>query len=529
MLFKIFQFPRGRWYGLISLIFGLMLLSLCAQKGFAQPDSSVEANGWAYSSYLGSDAVDEAHDITVDTNGNIYVLGKTGADNFLGSSHQIAGYDDLFVAKFNPAGTQLLYVTLLGSPDSDEPKSIKVDGQGNVFVTASALSNDFPMQNALWNAPPQYWDDGVLFKLNPSGALVFSTYLPFDVFDAEHNLAVDSAGNAYVTGTSFFGDVGNQIGMLKISPNGAQVLLEQNVGGPDSEIATAIALDNAGNIYLTGTTGDGHEFPVTSGAHQAECGDTLYGDNWYCYEDGVVIVLNSAGTVTYSSHHGGSFTDEPVAIAADGQGNILLAGNTTSGVFPLAQPLQATCPLDANQEDCTSPRGFVSVIHVANGVGTLTYSTYLGSSEAESTNVVTGALMDSTGHATVLGYTNGHTSPLANPLQNHLADSFCTTFGSDRYCFDAFIVTFTPSGGLSFGTYLGATFDDFPYGITQDGTGNLYVTGVTEADDFPTTSNAFQPENFLSDDGFIVKVGGSTPPPPPPADNFQVFLPLITR
>lgn len=489
---------------------------------YAAPDAAL-----SYSTYIGGDGADEAKGIARDSLGNIYIIGETESDDFLGSGVLTSGYSDIFVAKFNPAGTSLLYLTLIGSTSTDTPISIQVDSQGNAYATALIFADDFPVQNALWPTRPHFSNNGVLFKLNGLGDLVYSTYLPLDVFDARHNLAVDAAGNAYVAGSAFRSDMGNQIGLLKISPNGSQLLLEEYVGGVDSETGTAVALDPAGNIYLTGTTEGGDAFPVTANAHQPVCGDIFYNQRTYCYEDGVVVVLNPAGQVTYSSHHGGSFTDEPQAIAADGQGNILVAGNTASGQFPLVQALQTSCPINPSSGDCSSPRGFVSLIHLDDTASTLTYSTYLGSTGSESNNVVTAATLDSSGRATVIGYTNGRNFPTADPVQGQLSESFCTTFGSERLCFDAFVVTFTPTGGLSFGTYLGATFDEFPHDLTVDGMGSLFVTGLTEASDFPVTGNAFQPLNQVGDDAFLVKIGGAAPPPP--AGDYSVFLPMLKR
>ncbi|MAT98264.1 MAG: hypothetical protein CL608_14060 [Anaerolineaceae bacterium] len=478
-----------------------------------------------YSSYIGGDGTDVGRSIALDGVGNIYIVGETESDNFLGSGRVISGFSDIFVAKYSPDGRTLLYLTFIGSTDTDTPLAIQVDGQGNAYATALVFNDSFPTKNALWTARPHFSHNSVLFKLNGSGGLVYSTYLPLDVFNAHHNLAVDTPGNAYVTGTSFQGDQANQLSLLKISPGGGQVLLEKYVGGPDSEKGTAVALDSAGNIYLTGTTEGGDAFPVTANAHQPVCGDIFYNRRAFCYKDGVVVVLNPAGNVTYSSHHGGSFTDDPAAIATDGQGNILVAGNTGSGLFPLAQALQNSCPLDTFSGDCSSPRGFASLIKLGGVTASLTYSTYLGSTESGSNNVVTAASLSSSGQATVVGYSNGRFFPTANPVQGQLSESFCTTFGSQRLCFDGFVVTLTPSGGLYFGSYLGATFDDYLYGVALSN-GNIWLTGLTEANDFPVTNDAYQKANQVGDDAFLVRIGGGSPPPPSPGD-FHIYLPMI--
>src|SRR5690606_24645762 len=119
----------------------------------------------------------------------------------------------------------------------------------------------------------------------------------------------------------------------------------------------------------------------------------------------------------------------------------------------------------------------------------------------------------------VTGYTSGKKFQLMNALQEELHESFCYTFSSQRYCFDAFITKFSPSGELLMSTYLGATFDEYLYGIRVDDKGTIYLVGTTEADDFPTTENAYEPSNLLSDDAFLVKIGtptGTNTPPPPP-------------
>src|SRR5581483_3822693 len=106
-------------------------------------------------------------------------------------------------------------------------------------------------------APAEY-TIGVLFKLDSKGEMVFSTYLPLDVFYSRHNLAVDAAGNAYVTGSypSMQDEEGNflrdQVGLVKFDPTG-KVLLERNIGGTGDDHGIAIALDKSGNIYLAGS------------------------------------------------------------------------------------------------------------------------------------------------------------------------------------------------------------------------------------------------------------------------------------
>jgi hypothetical protein len=375
---------RGRLVLTVSFLFVAALGAGSLVRAIQTAGAAASAT-LAYSTYLGGGGADEGRCVAVDNSGNIYVVGETESDDFLGFDTTPNGFSDIFVAKFDPTGQSLLYLTTIGSSETDKPLSIQVDGAGNAYVTVNNYADDFPLKNALWTEYSGYWQNGALFKLDANGGLVYSTPLPLDVFEADANLAVDAAGNAYVTGMDFRDDMGNQIGLLKISPSGAPLLLEKYIGGPDAERGTAIALDAAGNIYLAGTTESGESFPVTA---------------------------------------------------------------------------------------------------------------------------------------------NGHSFPLLAPIQSALAESFCTTFGSERYCFDNFVTTLSPTGGLAFSTYLGDAFDEFPYGVEVAPSGAIYLTG---ASDFPVTANAFQPDNQLGDDGILVKIDSGVVPPPPPYGDYNAFVPSVLR
>ena len=489
-----------------------------------------------YSSYMGGDGADYGKDVAVDAAGNIYIIGQTYSDTLFDNEIERKGYSDIFVAKFDPTGSELLYWVLIGGEDSDSPLSIDVDAEGNVYGTAIVFDETFPTQNALWPTPPES-TNSVLFKLDSKGEIVYSTYLPLDSFYSRQNLVVDKAGNAYVVGSAWITEGETfwrgQIILVKLSPDGSELLLNQHFGGTGTEYGTAIALDSSGNIYLAGTTSQTDDFPVTDNAHQPVCGDILYDPDTYCFEDGVVMVLNPQGEVTYASYHGGSFTDDPQAIAADGKGNFVIAGDTGSGQFPLVNAIQDSCPLDSSTGDCYSPRGYASVIHLDEEVATLAYSTYLGSTERNSNNAVLAAAMDRAGNAYVTGYTSGKKFPLANAVQDELYESFCYTFSSERYCFDGFVAKFSPKGELLMGTYLGADFDEYPYGLTLDTKGNIYLTGTTEGSEFPTTENAYEPSNLINDDAFLVKLAipATTAPRirPAPLRTQQLMLPAFLR
>src|ERR1700681_2681203 len=112
------------------------------------------------------------------------------------------GLDDAFVTKINAAGTAIVYSTYLGGSDNDDALSLAVDAAGNAYVTGVTLSTDFPGASSS-SIQPAYGGsgDGFVTKINATGtAIVYSTYLGGSGFEQIHDIAVDGAGNAYVTG-----------------------------------------------------------------------------------------------------------------------------------------------------------------------------------------------------------------------------------------------------------------------------------------------------------------------------------------
>lgn len=500
-----------------------------------------------YSTYVGGAAADETRGVTVDSANNIYIYGETFSEDLLGQSTPHIGSSDLFIAKLNPAGTQILYLSIIGSVGGDFAKDVATDGQGNAYISVYTLDDNFPTLNPLWPTPPNGWDTGAVVKFNSTGAVVYSTYLPLRVNEATHNLAVDSAGNAYITGI-YVGAIdpqgnplGDQVGLIKLTPNGQELALGLHMGADarnSHERGVALTIDSAGNMYIAGIQEDGDADYVfgTPNAHQPICGDVAAGSS-FCGRDGFMYVVTPSGELSYASYHGGEGMDLPVSIDTDGQGNVLIAGTTTSPDFPTVNALQATCPIYTGTGSCNTPRGFVSMIRIHPTQSTMTYSTYWGAPERESNNEITAAVLDSDGNAYVTGWTNGRQFPLQDPLQDELYISFCSTFGSERYCFDSFVSKFTPTGQLAFSTYFGAFADEFPLDITLDNDDNILFVGLTEANNFPTTSNALQRDNLMGDDGFLVKIGAgssapptvtvTTPPITPIPNAKRIFLPYL--
>jgi hypothetical protein len=221
----------------------------------------------------------------VDPWGNAYVTGHTTAGDFPGASSStiqpfLNGWLNAFVAKINTAGSALIYSTYLGgtsyydSPDG--ATGIAVDSLGNAYVTGFASSLNFPGASSSTIQPSlKGYMNAFVAKINAAGsALIYSTYLGGSDYDAGSGIAVDSLGNAYVTGGTSSTDFPTTPGafqttyggvfVAKLNAAGSALLYSTYLGGSDN--SGGIALDAFGNAYVTGWTGS--DFPTTPGAFQ---------------------------------------------------------------------------------------------------------------------------------------------------------------------------------------------------------------------------------------------------------------------
>lgn len=156
---------------------------------------------------MGGGGRDEGNGIAVDGSGNVYVTGRTRSTNFpiLNASQPVGGGDftvgqpDAFVAKYSSTGVRL-YSTYLGGTNYDTGNGIAADAAGNAYVTGQTVSGDFPLLNASQATYGGSFGDAFVTKFNAAGARAYSTYLGGEGPDTGMGIAVDTAGNAYVTG-----------------------------------------------------------------------------------------------------------------------------------------------------------------------------------------------------------------------------------------------------------------------------------------------------------------------------------------
>jgi len=388
-----------------------------------------------YSTYLGGSAYDVGNAIAVDGAGSAYVTGSA-SPNFPitpGAFQPDGSYGTVFLTKFNPSGSALVYSTYLGggSDSLDAPDAgtgIAVDTAGNAYVTGTAYSRNFPTTpdafQTVFNGTGAFPTSAFVTEINPAGsALVYSTYLGGSGGSSGAGIALDSAGHAHVTGgagagfpttpgafqTTFGG--GSNAYVTKLNTAGSALLYSTYLGGTNffaGEAGFGIAVDSAGNAYVTGLA-ISTDFPVTPGAFQTTCGGCGPG-----YGDAFVAKVSSSGSaLVYSTYLGGNSSDAGASIAVDSAGNAYVTGSTASTNFPTMDPLQPT-----NEGGFGDREAFVAKLNP--GGSALVYSTYLGGTggaDLTQGDSGSGIAIDSSGRAYVTGSTDSANFPTMHPWQ----------------------------------------------------------------------------------------------------------------
>ena len=360
-----------------------------------------------FSTYFGGMGSDAGQGIALDAEGNIWITGTTSSYDLpvTPGAFQTAlkGAANAFVAKFSEDG-KLLAATYLGGSNDDGGLGVAIGPQGNPWLTGLWNSTDFPF-TATALAPGTNGGTGFLAELDPTAARLLYAASAGGTLDANgKGMALDSAGNIVLVGSTygafpitpgaFQGGTANpyspKVFVMKVSAAG-QVIYATSFGGTEAaptpggyeaehDYGVAVAVDGAGNAYVTGYT-SGADFPVTPGAYQtafaAGCPYPAFSidtgmigtiSEWYV-DDVFVVKLSADGTTAlYSTLLGGSCYDRASSIALDASGQVYVAGETDSGDFPAVDPVTGA----------PATGQFASFLSVLNPAGSgLTFSTYL--------------------------------------------------------------------------------------------------------------------------------------------------------
>ncbi|MFN0123290.1 MAG: SBBP repeat-containing protein, partial [Blastocatellia bacterium] len=322
------------------------------------------------------------------------------------------------------------------------------------------------------------YDRGLPLVIDP--VLVYSTYLGPASPDWANDIAVDPAGNVYLTGASFFPAEGLNAYVAKLNAQGTALLWSTALIGGKDDIGFGVAIDPAGNAYVTGQT-KSLNFPVRNALQPRLGGAERCGSQPNCSWDAFVTKVDSAGAIVYSTFLGGGDAGNTLSddygsdIAVDSSGQAYIAGLTTSTDFPVRNAYQPRGAALNDNGDIFD--GFVSKISATGRE--LVYSTYLGGRALDSCY---GIAVDAAQNV----YVTGATLPLSGQENNFPTTPTAfqrTAPGGNR---DGFVTKFNASGsGLVFSTFLGGGGVDQGEAIALDTSDNVYVLGYTLSNDFP--------------------------------------------
>lgn len=312
------------------------------------------ANGnFIYTTYIGGAENDEPSGISFDSFHNAYLAGTTFSANFPTFSTSLqqsyGGNGDAFVLKMNAEGSSLTYSSYLGGSSLDSGQGVASDSQGFATFIGFTSSSNLPLVNARQTSFGGV-EDLFLFKLHSnSSEVVYSTYFGSDRGEEGTAIALDSLGNAYITGRADCGSLspgaslgplsGTDVLVMKWKADGTGAAYVTCVGGNGTEAGYGIAVDGIGDTYVTGYTSSTN-FPVFQPLQPA------YGGQDGTLGDAFVFKLNAAGNqFVYSTYLGGSKDDWGQSIAVNTLGEAFVAGTTSSPNFPAtfsAQPGPST-------------------------------------------------------------------------------------------------------------------------------------------------------------------------------------------
>jgi hypothetical protein len=441
----------------------------------------------SFSTYLSSLAED-ANVIATDASGNNYVAGVASlgfpvtSNAFSGCTNCTTNSVVTFVSKLSADGSNLLYSTVLGGNSFAQPTGIAVDGNGNVLVSGWTGASDFPTKNGQPIAPPNNADLGFLVSLSADGSsLNYGTMLgsPPSVSPAAMTyamaLAVDSSGNAYVTGETgggFYTTPGalNQaaagntsyndfdVYLAKFGPTGTLIYSavlgtadpQNGGGGPIG--ASAIAVDATGDAFVAGQAGT--LWPISGNAYLTQiAGSMPYATPF------VMKVAPDAKSFIYSTYLDYAYVI--TGIAAVSNGNVFVTGNLAGASYPTTA--------NAYQQNSGSGGAFLTELN-SDGSG-LAYSTIVG----DSSYTLHGMTLDPDGDVWLAGQTSNAQFPLVNPIQ--------ATFPmSDGFSQPVSVLSeFDPTGQtLKFSTFLGGSAPGYASSLAVDANHKVHVAGASQ-------------------------------------------------
>ena len=471
-----------------------------------------------YGTFLGSGSNDAGNAIFTAEDGTIYIGGSTkfpgvpttaGAfQTTFGSGGSGGGFSDGFIAIFNPDGS-LAYSTLLGGNSSEGVSGVEVDEAGFVYVVGETYSQNFPTTAGAYDEIADNRSNVFVAKLDPTlSSLVYSTYVGGNGTESGVDMALDENGNVYVTGWTDSSNFPTTAGAYDTTANSVGIyapdafLFKLNAAG--DSLIFASYLGGTGEERGQGITVDAAGNVFVSGMTRSDdfpttvgAFDTSHGGNYDLY---VAKLDSAASSLSFATYVGGVGADmgNTGNVHVDAAGVVYVSCKTGSADFP-------TTP-DALDADYNSGPSDVCIFKLSADGSAIEYSTFVGGTGEEYTLAST---VDDSGNFLVSGWTTSSDFPTTS-------NAFDRTYNGGSM--DAFVLILNATGaGLDYSTFLGGSdIDEGGTAVSVDDAGDVFVTGRTFSSDFPISADAYDPSQNGSEDAFVTKLAISSPCTPTP-------------
>lgn len=386
-------------------------------------------------------------------------------------SFRVKGYDPEHELIIDP----FLASTFIGDGGNDWGNAIATDEDGHVFLTGYSWSDHFPTTAGSYDDSFNGVKEVFVTKLtNDLSTVLASTFIGGSSWDTGESILIEPSGNVIIsggTGSSNFPTVGgydhtynggsNDVFVCKLDNDLSAILSSTYIGGSEDDYGYGLAMDDAGNIFVTGRT-ESENYPCVGGYDHTFNGG---------FEDVFVSKLNNGLTNLLASTYIGGSTDEGAdAIAADAAGNIFVSGFTYSSDFPVA---------GMAYDSIHNGSGDIFVARLDNSLSALSAATFIGGANFEECHAIA---LDSAQNVFIAGYSGSPEYPTTPGVynENHSAN------------YDAIITKL--DNGLSAilaSTFIGGESDDNCYGLVIERAENVFITGISFSTDYPVTGNAY--------------------------------------
>ncbi len=334
-----------------------------------------------------------------------------------------SGAPAAFVTKVDSSGA-IQSSTYLGGQGGAAISGIATDPAGNIYVTGTTASRDFPVTPGALLTAPGGTTNSFVTKFDPALKLVYSTFLP--VNGQSTSIAVDRNGSAAVTGILSSPSSPSACFVTRLTPDGRGVLFSERLGGSGGDSCRSVAADSAGNVIVAGTTFS-RDFPLTGNG----AATSFHGES-----DATVSKFDPSGKLIYSGYLGGTDSDSAAAIAVDGAGNIYVSGTTRSKDFPTTSgAYQTSLAAHCAYPSSSVATGFIGTITSylmddafvtkLDATGNPVFSTYLG---GDCYDVAGGMSVDASGNVWITGSTDSDPFPQLIPFQSGPQYAFYKSF-----------------------------------------------------------------------------------------------------